>query len=75
MQADYHMKQLWFDLSDRPTAGVDVECHYDKVCVVQLASWRRGLVLGALVGAQVRARVTVRSPIPSPSLTHSYPLQ
>ena len=47
-EADYHMKQLWFDLSDRPIVGVDVECHYDQVCVVQLASWRRGLVLDAL---------------------------
>ena len=41
-EANYHVKQLWFDLSDRPIVGVDVECHYDQVCVVQLASWRRG---------------------------------
>ena len=33
---------------ETPTVGVDVECHDDKVCVVQLASWSRGLVLDAL---------------------------
>ena len=50
-EACYYMEQLWFDLMgsrDRPILGVDVECHYDEVCVVQLASWRRGLVLDAL---------------------------
>ena len=33
---------------ETPTVEVDVECHDDKVCVVQLASWSRGLVLDAL---------------------------
>ena len=32
----------------RPILGVDVECHDRVVCVVQLASCRRGLVLDAL---------------------------
>ena len=42
------MKALWTDVRETPIVGVDVECHDDKVCVVQLASWRRGLVLDAL---------------------------
>ena len=47
-EARYYMEQLWVDLMARPVLGVDVECHYHDVCVVQLASWRRGLVLDAL---------------------------
>ncbi|MDA8582822.1 hypothetical protein N9L68_01290 [bacterium] len=47
-EAEYHMKTLWMELHERQTLGVDVECHYDQVCVVQLASGRRGLVLDAL---------------------------
>ena len=42
------MKALWTDVRETPIVGVDVECHDDEVCVVQLASWRRGLVLDAL---------------------------
>ena len=42
------MKALWTDVRETPIVGVDVECHDDKVCVVQLASWRRGLVLDAV---------------------------
>jgi len=51
-EAGWHMQRLWEDLSQHPSGGpmvgIDVECHYDQVCVVQLASWRRGLVLDAL---------------------------
>ncbi len=47
-EARHYIEQLWVDLMARPVLGVDVECHYDDVCVVQLASSRRGLVLDAL---------------------------
>ena len=50
-EAYYYMKELWFDVMgscDKPILGVDVECHYDEVCMVQLASWRRALLLDAL---------------------------
>ena len=47
-QADFYMKMLWADVSDRPMVGVDVEYHFDQVCVVQLATDRLGLVLDAL---------------------------
>ena len=47
-EARHYMEQLRVDLRARPILGVDVECHYRVVCVVQLASWRRGLVLDAL---------------------------
>ena len=46
--ADYHMKALWMDLLESPIVGIEVKCHQDQVCVVQLASGRRGLVLDAL---------------------------
>ena len=45
------MEQLWFDLMgsrDRPILGIDVKCYYGEVCMVQLSSWRRGLLLDAL---------------------------
>ena len=35
-------------MSDRPMVGVDVEYHFNQVCVVQLATHRLGLVLDAL---------------------------
>ena len=47
-EAEYHMKKLWFDLSEWPIVGVHVESHDDQVCVVQLASHCRGLVIDAL---------------------------
>jgi len=47
-EAEYHMKKLWFDLSEWPIVGVHVESHDDQVCVVQLASQCRGLVIDAL---------------------------
>ena len=47
---------------DRPILGVDVECHYHDVCVVQLASWRRGLVLDALA-LQARAMGELLQPL------------
>ena len=42
------MKKLWFDLSEWPIVGLHVESHDDQVCVVQLASQCRGLVIDAL---------------------------
>ena len=50
-EACYYMEQLWFDLMgsrDRPILGIDVKCYYGEVCMVQLSSWRRGLLLDAL---------------------------
>ena len=50
-EACYYMKELWFDLMgsrDKPILGIDVKCYYGEVCMVQLASWRRALVLDAL---------------------------
>ena len=47
-EAEYHMKKLWFDLSEWPVVGLHVESHDDQVCVVQLASQCRGLVIDAL---------------------------
>ena len=50
-EACYYMKELWFDLMgsrDKPILGIDVKCYYDEVCMVQLASWRRALLLDAL---------------------------
>ena len=35
-------------MQESSIVGMDVGCHYDEVCVVQLASGRRGLVLDAL---------------------------
>ena len=46
--ADYHMKAMWMDLHESPIVGIEVGCHYGQVCVVQLASGRRRLVLDAL---------------------------
>ena len=50
-EAYYYMKELWFDVMgsrDKPILGIDVKCYYDEVCMVQLASWRRALLLDAL---------------------------
>ena len=50
-KACYYMEQLWYDLMgsrDRPILGIDAKCYYGEVCMVQLSSWRRGLVLDAL---------------------------
>ena len=50
-EACYYMKELWFDVMgsrDKPILGIDVKCYYGEVCMVQLASWRRALVLDAL---------------------------
>ena len=50
-EACYYTEQLWFDLMgsrDRPILGIDVKCYYGEVCMVQLSSWRRGLLLDAL---------------------------
>ena len=50
-EACYYMEQLCFDLMgsrDRPILGIDVKCYYGEVCMVQLSSWRRGLLLDAL---------------------------
>ena len=46
--AAYHMKALWMDLHENPIVGIEVERHCDQVCIVQLASGRRGLVLDVL---------------------------
>ena len=51
VEACWYMEQLWFDLMgsrDRPILGIDVKCYYGEVCMVQLSSWRRGLLLDAL---------------------------
>ena len=50
-EACWYMEQFWFDLMgsrDRPILGIDVKCYYGEVCMVQLSSWRRGLLLDAL---------------------------
>ena len=50
-EAYYYMKELWIDVMgsrDKPILGIDVKCYYDEVCMVQLASWRRALLLDAL---------------------------
>ena len=49
--AFWYMEQLWFDLMGscyRPILGIDVKCYYGEVCIVQLSSWRRGVLLDAL---------------------------
>ena len=51
VEACWYMEQLWFDLMgsrDRPILGIDVKYYYGEVCMVQLSSWRRGLLLDAL---------------------------
>ena len=51
VEACWYMEQLWFDLMgsrDRPILGIDVKCYYGEICMVQLSSWRRGLLLDAL---------------------------
>ena len=51
VEACWYMEQLWFDLMgsrDRPILGIDVKYYYGEVCMVQLSSWRRGLILDAL---------------------------
>ena len=50
-EACYYMEQLCFDLMgsrDRPILGINVKCYYGEICMVQLSSWRRGLLLDAL---------------------------
>ena len=51
-EACWYMEQFWFDLMgsrDRPILGIDVKCYYGEVCMVQLSSWRRGLLLLSLI--------------------------
>jgi len=47
-EASRHVAALAADLRERPYVGVDVECHFDKVCVVQLASARHCVLLDAI---------------------------
>ena len=47
-QFEYHMKDLWRDMMGTAYVGVEVKCCEDQVCVVQLASCCRVVLLDAL---------------------------
>ena len=47
-QAQFYMKMLWVDVSERLMVGVHVEYHLNQICMVQLTTDRFSLVLDAL---------------------------
>ena len=67
--AVFYMEILWADVWERPMVGVDVECDFNQVCVVQLATGRLGLVLDALA-LQADVMRAILQPLLGLSLIH-----
>ena len=64
-EAKKHMEQLWLDITEDPCGpamGVGVEYHEERVCLIQVASSRRCLMLDTLT-LQAPAVCTLLQPI------------